>query len=169
MYGWAGLSMRKLLASVSFSVVPLMAGLALLAAPMSKAQPSVGVADQRAETDKHYIAKVELHTKAELGAFLMRAAQLIDKAVADPVFSPIEVILHGKEIELLLRENYLKNKQLVNQAAMLDALNVINIQVCETWMRLNQRALNQLPAFVETVPYGPAEEKKLLNQGAVYF
>ena len=152
----------------------LVAGLLVL---FFLSQPLVSLADQVSPAiiriddvrDDRYVAQVRLHSKAEMEAFLSRADQLTAGAVADPDFPPIEVVLHGQEVLLFLRQNYAQNQQLINKAAQLDALNVINIQVCETWMRINQKPLQQLPSFVETVPFGPAVEKDLVKKGYVYF
>jgi len=43
------------------------------------------------------------------------------------------------------------------------------VQVCETWMRDNAVSADQLPPFVSTVPYGPAVEQQLLEQGYDHF
>ena len=64
-------------------------------------------------------------------------------------------MLHGDEINLFRRANYSQNQDLVDLAARLDAFRVIDVQVCETWMRTHQVRPEDLPPFVETVPYGP--------------
>jgi intracellular sulfur oxidation DsrE/DsrF family protein len=119
--------------------------------------------------DEHWIAYLEAHTPEELSSILGRAESLLDSAEGYPSQSPIALILHGEETRAFLKANYSTNRALVDQAARLDAYNVIDVQVCETWMRDNAVSADQLPPFVSTVPYGPAVEQQLLEQGYDHF
>ena len=67
------------------------------------------------------------------------------------------------------RRNYKEYKEIVGLAARLEAFNVINVQVCEVQMMRDGLQMSDLPAFVESVPYGPAEEERLLKRGYQYF
>lgn len=42
----------------------------------------------------------------------------------------VTLVLHGPVLKSLLRENYLQNKNLVDQAASLSALGVIDVKAC---------------------------------------
>ena len=84
--------------------------------------------------------------------------------------APIAFVLHGPEAESLFASHYAENKALVNLAARLTAFKVVDIKVCETWMGSRRLDSTQLPPFIGTVPFGPAEEKRLLKQERyVYF
>lgn len=131
--------------------------------------PAVDNSPPSQKPAKKLMASFSLHSKSEMAAFLERAEAYVEQAVENPEFEPIEMVLHGSEVNLFLRKNYALNKELINKAARLDAFRVINIQVCETWMRYSGESLEQLPAFVESVPYGPAVEKELLSEGYIYF
>lgn len=116
-----------------------------------------------------YVAKIEAHTPTELSDILMRIDNLLVKDQQFPSSQPLALILHGDEARVFLRKNYIENRSLVDLAARLDAFEAIDIQICETWMRIESVSRSELPAFVDTVPYGPEQEKALLEQGYVYF
>lgn len=116
-----------------------------------------------------YVAKIEAHSKQEIEAIIERAEAVMDKVLTGERVEPIQFVLHGEEARLFFRKNYLENKVLVDRAARLDAFDVIDIRVCETWLRYNDESVSQLYPFVETVPFGPAEEKRLLSEGYLYF
>lgn len=116
-----------------------------------------------------FVAKIDLHTAEEIEQLLKRAEAYLENAEVYPDADPIAVILHGPEVQLFNRRNYSKFKDIVGLAARLDALNVINVQVCEVQMLEEGISINDLPHFVESIPYGPAEEERLLKKGYQYF
>ncbi|TXR54902.1 DsrE family protein [Reinekea thalattae] len=116
-----------------------------------------------------YVAQIQAHTDEELTQILTRISNLYDSGQSYPQSQPVALVLHGDEAALFLRQNYQMNKDIVDLAARLDAFNAIDIQVCETWMRYSSVPRAELPAFVDTVPYGPDQEASLLEQGYEYF
>ncbi|MDX1472818.1 MAG: hypothetical protein R3309_01540 [Reinekea sp.] len=116
-----------------------------------------------------FIAQIEAHTPSELSDILHRVDSLLLEQSGFPSSRPLALVLHGEEARVFLRENYQQNRELVDLAARLDAFNAIDIQICETWLRGASVPKSDLPAFVDTVPYGPAQEKALLEQGYEYF
>jgi intracellular sulfur oxidation DsrE/DsrF family protein len=148
-----------------FSLTAYRSGLLLLLLLSFAALAQDGVAPSR------YLAEIELHTEAELLSVLERSDLLFsdgDLTQADPY--PVRLVLHGPEARLFLKENYLAHKSTVDLAARLSALGVIDVKVCETWMGGNRVRVEQLPPFVGTVRYGPAEERRLMrDEGYVYF
>lgn len=120
---------------------------------------------------QRYIADIELHTADELQAALQRAEQLMLSGQL-PLGSkiPVAFVLHGPEVRVLLRQNYLKNKATVDLAASLSALGVVEIKACETWMGGNRVMVEDLQPFVGTVPYGPDEVSRLIKaESYLYF
>lgn len=112
-----------------------------------------------------YVAAIELHTTAELQSVLQRADQLLLDGVAlqsDP--ATVTFILHGPEVRSLLRQNYRQNKSMVDLAARLSALGVVEIMACDTWMGGNSVAAEDLQPFVGTVSYGPSEIRRLVEE-----
>lgn len=104
----------------------------------------------------------------DLTALLNRAERLARATNFSPV-NPVTFVLHGDEINLFRRDNYQANQVLVDLAARLDAFQVIDVRVCETWMRDNQVSAADLPPFVETVPFGPSFVAGLKRRGALEF
>ncbi len=120
-------------------------------------------------SDPRYLAQVELHSAAELQGILRRAEALFNQQ-GFKVAEPVVFILHGAEGRVFLRQSYPKNKKLVDLAARLSALQVVDIKVCETWMDGQKIDSTQLLPFVDTVPNGPAEVLKMMKEkGYSYF
>jgi hypothetical protein len=121
------------------------------------------------EDDKHYVARIEVHTAAELLGILSRADKLFSTRQLNTA-EPIVFVLHGAEGQVFLRQSYANHKALVDLAAKLSALQVVDIRVCETWMGGQRIDIEQLQPFVDTVPYGPAEIKRLRgDENYLYF
>lgn len=104
----------------------------------------------------------------QLSALLNRADRIARASNFSPI-EPVTFVLHGDEINLFKRENYRTNQALVDLAARLDAFEVIDVRVCETWMRDNQVVAADLPPFVEVVPFGPEFVAGLKTRGAIEF
>ncbi len=75
------------------------------------------------------------------------------------------IMLHGDHASAFVRDNYPANKKRVDQAALLDAYGIVDIKMCATWMRLNDITEDDIPPFIETVPYGVAELERLRKNG----
>jgi len=117
-----------------------------------------------------YLARIELKTPEEVHSVLDRAEELF--STQDPALDhgPIAFVLHSVEARIFLKENYASHKKLVDQAARLSSLGVIDIKICRTWMGANDVSSEQLVPFVGTVEYGVAEVKRLMSgAGYVYF
>jgi len=121
------------------------------------------------ENSKNYVARIQVHTPEELESFLIRADEYVDKGAKFPSDEPIAVILHGPELQVFDRKNYQKYKHIVSMAARLEAFNVIDVRVCEVQMQLDGVGRGDLPAFVDSIPFGPAEVDRLLRKGYEYF
>ena len=113
-------------------------------------------------------APIVEHTSSELKSLLSRADELARSTNFSSV-DPVTFVLHGEEINFFRRDNYGDNSALVDLAARLDAFQVIDVRVCETWLRDNQVLASDLPPFVELVPFGPAFQASLQRDGAVEF
>lgn len=122
-------------------------------------------------TNTAYLAQIELHTAAELQSALQRADKLFNDGDLRPGKNPpVAFILHGAEAKALQQNKYQQNKALVDLAARLSAFQVVDIKVCETWMKGQKIDTTMLPPFIGTVPYAPDAKKRLLEeQGYVYF
>ena len=146
---------------------------AIQAAVQTQAIATISAADSSEQIDKvqpkKLQADIELHTLSELKQLLEQAENIANGGAEYNTNAPIAVVLHGNEIKAFLRSNYRMNKPLVDLAARLDAFNVIDVKVCKRWMGANGIMANDLPPFVEPVPFGAAERDRLEAAGYAYF
>lgn len=98
-----------------------------------------------------------------------RAGMLAEEVENLSTYDPIVFVLHGDEAHAFRHRNMERYKDLIKLAERLEASNVIDIRICETWMRINGVERSELPDFVDTVPLGPAEEVRLRREGYLYF
>ncbi len=111
-----------------------------------------------------YLARVDMNSPESLEAALLRAEALYEAGRVSPDDEALAFVLHGPEVAIFLKENYLEHKHIVDLAAKLSAFDVLNVQVCETRMGVLGASKDSLPAFVDTVPFGPAEVTRLLEE-----
>ena len=117
--------------------------------------------------NKKYLFDVSDHSVAELEALLERADEITQMPSEDYADLEIVMILHGPDIDWFKQQNYASNKRMVDLAAKLDANAIIDLKVCETAMTKLGVQQEELPAFIESVPYAPDEMKRLFNQGYI--
>jgi intracellular sulfur oxidation DsrE/DsrF family protein len=129
-----------------------------------RAAPSISLTEQQGR----YLFNVTLHTPDEIAGLLARAEQLAQSMHADNPRTGIALVLHGPEIEIFAKKNYPRFQKLVDQAARLDAEHVIEVKMCLTVMRRLGLQKEDIPEFIELVPYGPDEEQRLRRNGYVY-
>lgn len=137
-------------------------------------QPAAGAATRPAAavdpaTPARFLARLDAHTEEEMLELLRRAEASLGEGREYPQFEPVEFILHGREATFFLRSNYQQYRGIVDLAARLDAFGIIDMKICEAWMASRNVTRGELPAFVETVPYGPATEDRLQRDGYIYF
>ncbi len=114
--------------------------------------------------DGQFLAQIHAHSPQELASLLNKAEKWAANKNSYPEH-PIAIVLHGTEANVFLKKNYKEYKELVDQAAKLDAFKIVDIKICERWMGFNNVKRNQLPPFLDTVPFGPAEETRLIKAG----
>ena len=115
-----------------------------------------------------YLFNVSLHTPEEIAGLLTRAEELARTRRADNRRTGIALVLHGPEIEIFAKKNYPRFQKMVDQAARLDAGHIIEVKMCRTEMKHLGIREEDVPAFIELVPYGPDEEERLRRSGYVY-
>ena len=107
-----------------------------------------------------YVFDVTVSTVQELDVILNRADNL--RKLFDPdEHGRIAVVLHGDELELFRKDNYAANQSIVERARLLDQEQIIDIKACQTKMRLLEIDQNELPGFIEQVPFAPVEIDRL--------
>jgi len=132
--------------------------------------------------NKRYLYDISEHSIEELQSLLQRAEEITqtgaenleDLEIAEEITQTgaenledleIVMILHGPDIGWFTLDSYDDNKELVDLAKRLDAFDIIDLKVCETTMEYMEIDRNQLPPFIESVPYAPDEFNRLSDEG----
>ena len=122
-------------------------------------------AEAEGATDQRFVVDIELQTLEQFNLLLQRAEQLLlSGEIKQQGEAAVVFVLHGPVLRSLVRQNYAANRETVDMAARLSALEVIDVKACRTWMGGNGVAEGDLQPFVETVSYGPAEVERLVKQ-----
>ena len=125
--------------------------------------PMTQVYAQNAQRAPGYVFSVTVSSPQQLDVVLNRAEDLRE------LFNPdehgrIAIVLHGDELQLFQKDNYSSNQSVVDRARMLDQDNIIDIKACQTMMRVLEIEQNELPSFIEQVPYAPDEIERLQKE-----
>ena len=102
-------------------------------------------------------------TDAEVDLILETLESAINDNQANGL-PPIVMMLHGDQANRFVRRNYDNNKTTVDQTAKLAAYGVLDVKICETWMRGNNLTHKDLFPFVNSVPLGSAELERLSDE-----
>lgn len=102
------------------------------------------------------------HSNDEIDLILETLESAIPEDNTDT--TPIVMMLHGDEADRFLRGSYSKYKDVIDQTAKLAAYNVIDVKVCETWMRQNNYTKADLFPFMNTVKFARSEIKRLKRE-----
>lgn len=171
----------KYLYIIVIAAALLLAGYYLLqpsALQQPESSPQPGAADVADEPDTQAdeqdtrvraVLDISVHTIEGLRVLFDRAEQLAMRPQAQGVDDSIVLILHGPEVEFFSIKNYDKYKDIVDQAARLDAFDVVDVKICQSMMGLRGVARDDIPAFIEQVPVGPDEVEQLVQEGYVTF
>jgi intracellular sulfur oxidation DsrE/DsrF family protein len=115
------------------------------------------------------VLDISVHTLEELKVLLDRAEQLAMRPQAQGAEARVVLVLHGPEVAFFSIRNYEKYKDIVDQAARLDAFDVVDVKICQTMLDMQGIERADIPAFIEQVPLGPDEVERLRQQGYVTF
>jgi hypothetical protein len=154
-------------------LVALIAGIAAawLAAslqPRTPAEPPPAPTTSITTEEGRYLFSVTLHTPEEIASLLARAEELAKTRRPDSRHTGIALVLHGPEIEIFAKKNYERFRETVDRAARLDAGRIIEVKMCRTEMKHLGIREEDIPDFIELVPYGPDEETRLRRNGYIY-
>jgi len=117
-----------------------------------------------------YVARILNDSPEEVADALRRVEKLYLEGRLPQGASPMAIILHGPEVEIFFKDNYEEYKKIVDLAARLSAFGVVDVRVCETQSGIMGRGRSSIYSFIGTVPFGPNEVKRLLDQqNYVYF
>ena len=131
-----------------------------------------GVPDTPADeedTRVRAVLDISVHTIEGLRVLFDRAEELAMRPQAQGGDDRIVLVLHGPEVEFFSIKNYDKYRDIVDQAARLDAFDVVDVKICQTMMDMQGIERDDIPAFIEQVPVGPDEVDRLVQEGYVTF
>ncbi len=111
---------------------------------------------------KSYL-EVSPQGRADLEALMTTLEGYLEQGL--PMTDPVIVILHGSEADSFTSRGYEQNRPLIDRAARLSAYELLDVRMCETWMTENDVERDDLPAFIETVPFAPEEVQRLEAEG----
>ena len=125
--------------------------------------------DDAAVSAQDTVLDVSVHSLEELQVLLDRAEELALRPQPQGKKADIVLVLHGPEVEFFAISNYQRYKDIVDKAARLDAFDVVDVKICQSMMENLGVERDDIPAFIEQVPYGPGEVERLVREGYVYF
>ena len=144
------------------AVVDPVVGVAETIAPVGST-PAAGGVPERAVLD------VSVHTIEGLRVLFERAEELAMTPRPKGENASVVLVLHGPEVEFFTIKNYDEYKDIVDQAARLDAFDVVDVKMCQTMVGEYGIEQKDIPSFIELVPYGPGEVERLKQEGYVAF
>ncbi len=130
-----------------------------------RSQPLANEQSNKQET--HYLFDLIDHEPEQIKQLLERAKSLSRTVNTSNGKSRIAMVIHGPDIEIFDVKNYIKNKDIIDLAAQLDAADIIDFKVCQ--VTADARGINKsnFPSFMEVVPFAPDEIDRLENEGYV--
>ncbi|HSG10609.1 MAG TPA: DsrE family protein [Gammaproteobacteria bacterium] len=115
------------------------------------------------------VLDITVHTVEELQVLFERAETLAQTPRVKEDNARVVLVLHGPEVEFFSTRNYDRYREIVDRAAHLDALDIVDVVICQTMMAARGIARDDIPPFIEQVPVGTVEVERLLGEGYVYF
>jgi intracellular sulfur oxidation DsrE/DsrF family protein len=129
----------------------------------------IGTSPEADMVPERTVLGVSVHTIEGLRVLFDRAEELAMIPRPKGGDASVVLVLHGPEVEFFAIKNYDKYKDIVDQAARLDAFDVVDVKICQTMMGVRGIERNDIPSFVELVPYGPGGVERLRQEGYVAF
>lgn len=119
----------------------------------------------REQQDGKIVFDVTLHTADEIRTLLKRAEELSRSVPRGDDVASIALVLHGDEIRYFTKENREQYRDIVDLARKLDQEGIIDIKMCRTMMKYLGIGAEDMPDFIEFVPFGPDEVQRLQREG----
>ena len=131
--------------------------------------PDVEITSEIEALPEKAVLDVSVHTIEGLKVLFDRAEQLAMTPRPGGEDASVILVLHGPEVDFFSIKNYDKYKDIVDQAARLDAFDVVDVRICQTMIGVRGIERSDIPSFIEQVPYGPGEVERLKQEGYVAF
>ena len=92
--------------------------------------------------------------------------ETLDSGVTDlePSTPPVVMMLHGPQAAKFVRSAYSKHRNLIEHAAKLSAFGMLDIKICEMWLKETGHSRQDLFPFITPVPYGADELTRLREE-----
>ncbi len=113
--------------------------------------------------NNQYMFDISGHSREELMALLKRADEVAAVSAPETDNLGITLILDGPNIGWFAKQDYENNKELVDLAARLDALKVIDLKVSQQTVRHYGYSESEIPDFIDRVSFAPEEMRRLEN------
>lgn len=169
MTGFAVVTMIILLAlsvPAKKAAPPAVEALSPVPAAALSTQAQINPSNDTASTK--YFFNVHNHSADEFRTLLARAGAIYNETAAEKRKSlEVVMVLHGPDIDFFDRNNHAEYQDIVDAAAQLDAYGVFDFKVCRATAAMRGVAREDVPAFIEFVPYGPREIARLEEAGYV--
>jgi intracellular sulfur oxidation DsrE/DsrF family protein len=125
----------------------------------------LAIADQTLEINySGFVARVDLEKADDLLSALRRAEAYYQAEGMNLDHPPVVFVVYGPPVAMFFKKNYQQYSEVVDLAAKLTALKVIDVKVCKySFVKEGLDNKNLLP-FVSTVPFGPDEVVRLIEQ-----
>jgi intracellular sulfur oxidation DsrE/DsrF family protein len=137
---------------------------ALLSPVRAQDQGARLIAPGAAQGPARYVFDVAVDSRDEL-LTILRRADLLSRNYSPETVSAIALVLHGPELDYFDLRDYDANRPIIELASRLDARQVIEIKACQTMLEELDMEPADLPAFIDVVPFGPAEVERLVGEG----
>jgi len=137
-----------------------------MATSSQESEPSEPPANN--EKSAKYAVDVVLHSREEILELLRNTDRVALRPKPEGIKPTIALVLHGPEVDFFAIKNYQEYKDVVDLAAKLDAYRHVEIKMCQTMMRKRGLKNDDIPGFIDLVPYGPGELQRLLKNGYTY-
>ena len=121
------------------------------------------------EIPERTVLDVSVHSIEGLKILFDRAEELAMAPRPKGEDASVVLVLHGPDVEFFSIKNYEKYKAIVDQAARLDAFDVVDVKICQTMMDVHGIERDDIPSFIEQIPFGPGEVERLEQEGYVRF
>ena len=125
----------------------------------------LAIADQPLEINySGFVARVDLEKADDLLSALRRAEAYYQAEGMNLDHPPVAFVVFGSPVAMFFKKNYQQYSEVVDLAAKLTALKVIDVKVCKySFVKEGLDNKNLLP-FVSTVPVGADEVVRLIEQ-----
>ena len=121
--------------------------------------------EPRSDKGKYFFDVVG-HDEQQFQALLERAYMIYEQTPSgEREALEVVLVLHGPDVMFFDLRNQGKHDEILDLAEKLDAYGVFDFKMCTVSAQTRGIGADNLPAFIELVPYGPREISRLEEEG----